>query len=791
VPNGDIFAELTVRLPAEVSMRLFLGSLAPAAAFTIVAAVPATIRAPELAARTTPVTAYAVRADSLGIRDLLDINTTTVLDLSADGRWLAVTVSSRRDALGAEAARDNDPTYLRTTPVRLLIVDTKSLAQRAAFPIKKTVRAAAWSPDASKLALLTIENDAVQLSSWDRNTGGISVAKTPAGQYVAENSELRWTEDGKALAFALRADGWKARAKARFNELTKGPVTVLDGTEDFLEWDAMNRLNAERAIATWTVSTGAVATILPTGLIGPWTLAKDGSAITVQEDITKKTDYDIIGGREWKLVTQSLGETTGRTLFASLKGVTLSWSDDGRRFATGRDGRVFVGSIADTASRLVLGPPMPVRGATPAPATPDTTAAARAQRAKERFTVVRWSPAGDALMASNGEGLWLVDATTGDKELIIAVPDSNTVLPRTQLATWSQDGRYLYFTEHSRTQWDRAVFRYDRDTKQKTELVRGEKYFNGLRLSKDGATAVLSVANGNRVADLYVADASLGNMRRVIEANPQLAQKPIAKTQLIKYLDADGKSRYGVVHLPANYQEGTRYPTVFLIYEDFFDDTWDAVANLLASHGYAVVKPSVGFEVGYPEEAWQKGVLAAANEVIRLGIADSSRLGVHGTSYGGYATNLLVTYTDRFKAAINMSGKVDIISFYTDSPRLGVRNIHAAEKSQDRIGATLWQAPQKYIEHSAIMFADRIKTPLLLMTGGEDHNVPAINTREMYYALRRLGKTVTWANYANGGHGVPNTTESDFIDYHQRVLDWYAKYLMPVKKPNATFDGQR
>ena len=153
---------------------------------------------------------------------------------------------------------------------------------------------------------------------------------------------------------------------------------------------------------------------------------------------------------------------------------------------------------------------------------------------------------------------------------------------------------------------------------------------------------------------------------------------------------------------------------------------------------------------------------------------------MHGTSYGGYATNLLITYTDRFKAAINMSGKVDIISFYTDSPRLGVRNIHAAEKSQDRIGATLWQQPQKYVEHSAIMFADRIKTPLLLMTGGEDHNVPAINTREMYYALRRLGRTVVWANYVNGGHGTPNTTEADFIDYHQRVLDWYGKYLKPA-----------
>ena len=104
------------------------------------------------------------------------------------------------------------------------------------------------------------------------------------------------------------------------------------------------------------------------------------------------------------------------------------------------------------------------------------------------------------------------------------------------------------------------------------------------------------------------------------------------------------------------------------------------------------VKPSVDFDIGYPGEAWVKGVTAAANKLIEMGVADSAKLGVHGTSYGGYATNLLITQTNRFKAAINISGKVDIISFYTDSPRLGVRNVHAAEKSQDRLGATLWQA---------------------------------------------------------------------------------------------------
>jgi dipeptidyl aminopeptidase/acylaminoacyl peptidase len=173
-------------------------------------------------------------------------------------------------------------------------------------------------------------------------------------------------------------------------------------------------------------------------------------------------------------------------------------------------------------------------------------------------------------------------------------------------------------------------------------------------------------------------------------------------------------------------------------------------------------------------------VTAAVNKVIEMGVADPDRLGIQGTSYGGYATNLLITQTNRFKAAINISGKVNMVSFYTDSPRLGVRNIHAPEKSQDRIGATLWQQPQKYIQHSAIMFADRIKTPLLLITGEQDHNVPARQAMEMYYALRRLNKEVAWVNYVNGGHGMPTTTAEEVKDFHQRILAWYDENL---KKP--------
>jgi dipeptidyl aminopeptidase/acylaminoacyl peptidase len=740
-----------------------------------------------------PLTSTAATSDSLGIRDILDIKTTAVADLSSDGRWLAMTVSLRRDGLGVDFSRDGDPTYLRGAPVELLVVDTKNLAQRPVFRGKTIVRGTTWSPDASRLAMFVVINQSQQLQVWDRVSGRVTSPVLPPGHYIAENSELRWSGDGKSLAFALRNNAWKDRAKKRFDELTRGPITVLDGTGDFLEWDDMNRMNQERSIVLWDIGASTVRTIQPEGRIGTWLLSKDGASITVQQDITKKTDYDVIGGREFQMVTRPTAGGDARTLFPTLRNTQVQWAEDGARYVYAREGRVFAGTIADTVRRQLLGPTTPSRagGAGAAETPADTSAAARAQRAKERFAVTRWSPAGDAILASNSEGFWIVDVATGTKDMIVALPDSTSMAPRPQLQGWSQDGRYLYFSENARTEWSRGIARYDRQVKQKIELVRGQKFFNGLQLSDDGSTAVLSIADGNRVADLYVTDASLTAPRRVIEANPQLARKPISSTELINYLDADGRNQYGVLHYPVGYQKGTKYPTVFLIYETYFDDTWDVVANLLAARGYAVVKPSVSFEIGFPGEAWLKGVTAAANAVIQMGVADSARLGVQGQSYGGYATNLLITKTNRFKAAINVSGKVDIISFYTDSPRLGVRNIHAAEKSQDRIGATLWQQPQKYIEHSAVMFADRIKTPLLLLTGGLDHNVPAINTREMYYALRRLGKPVVWVNYVNGGHGAPNTTEADFTDFYQRMVDWYAKYLTPKKSANISDSGTR
>jgi dipeptidyl aminopeptidase/acylaminoacyl peptidase len=717
--------------------------------------------------------------DSLTAKELLDVRSAQLQALSPDGRWAAVTLSARRDQLGFVAARDGDPTYVRATPSEFVLIDTRSGAQRPVLATRATVRGAAFSADGARLAFTVFEgNDRWSLRVWEVATGKSTTPKLPADLLVDGTAPLVWAGDGAALWFAGRTARWMADAQSRFSLLVQGPITALGSPKDepFLPWERLRRESQRRVVLSWTLATGRVAQVVPEGMTAAFTPALAGGTLSWTDDITRKTDYDVIMGREDRLLTRvgDSGEPT--VLMPSLKDVTWRWAEDGVRYFYAKDGAIWYGRVPgagqkpDSLRRRIAAPDS-------VPAS-DTTDAARRRRSRTRLTLLRAAEAGDAVLAQTAEAIWLID-TTGARTRVAALPDSTQPdAPRPAVLEWSRDGRYVYLAVNARDRWERALTRWDRQSGETRELVRDGRLRNGLQLSRDGRTLVWSQAESNRVADLWAANADMSEPRRLVETNAWMAGRT-AKTELFRYLDADGKPQWGVLFQPLAAPAGPA-PTVFLPYEDFFDDSFDATANFLASRGYAVVKPSVSFETGFPGDAWVKGVTAAANALISRGVADSSRLGVQGTSYGGYATNLLITQTKRFKAAINVSGKVDVLSFYTDSPRLGNRNTHAAERSQDRLGATLWQQPQKYWEHSAVLYADRIETPLLLLTGGEDHNVPAINTREMYYALRRLNKTVEWVNYVNGGHGIPMTTEAEFTDWHQRMSGWYGRYLRTV-----------
>ena len=287
----------------------------------------------------------------------------------------------------------------------------------------------------------------------DVTTVSIAAVKLPHGKTVADNSELRWSTDGDRLYLNLRPEAWRADAARRFRQETQGPIVVHSSTEPFLAWDDVRRLSMERSLADCDLRKGQCAEVLPNGRMGTYELTEDGGAITFSEDITKKTDYDTIHGTEYqvRLIPSAGGEP--KTVLKSTKGLTPIWSRDERHFAYSKEGAVFFASIDAPEPKQIL-------GAKAAPADKDKkddeTDAEKEKKAKERFTAVRLSPDGNRLVASNKEGLWMVDTAAGTRELFVKMPEEDKLAPRYQVVDWSPDGKSLYLSYSSRTKWERG-----------------------------------------------------------------------------------------------------------------------------------------------------------------------------------------------------------------------------------------------------------------------------------------------------------------------------------------------
>jgi dipeptidyl aminopeptidase/acylaminoacyl peptidase len=529
--------------------------------------------------------------------------------------------------------------------------------------------------------------------------------------------------------------------------------------------------------ATVDMDSRDVQELLPETRIGGIRPSKDGTFISYVETTPVKTAYDRRGAAEFEvLVLDRSADTTYSVREKTTTRFNPNWNSTGDAFAFADEGNVFVRSIRDTiAHNLTEEHRTPV-------SDDDST--------KLRYSLMRWRPDDGALLVSSQKGYHLLDATSGDIQLVYEKPEDEESAPDLSVVNWSQDGGSLYMTYSAKDRWERGLVRYELATQRMSDLVKDAGRYTGWRFSEDNTRVIYNYSDGDNPNDLYMANADFSETTRLTDLNPWLAERTLTRSELIEYLDVDGNTLYGILYYPVDYEAGRRYPLVAEIYEEFFHNGFNTNMNLLANAGFFGFRPSAELETGFPGEGWLKGVTAGINKLIERGIVDEDQLGVHGTSYGGYATNLLITQTKRFAAAINISGKVNIISFLGDSPKITNRNYAAAEVGQDRIGATLWEQPQKYLAHSAILYADRIETPLLMLTGEGDWNVPATNQREMYYALRRLEKEVVWVHYMNAGHGAGrSSTVEDFHDHWNRIIGWYNEHFEKAAEERVTADG--
>jgi dipeptidyl aminopeptidase/acylaminoacyl peptidase len=178
-----------------------------------------------------------------------------------------------------------------------------------------------------------------------------------------------------------------------------------------------------------------------------------------------------------------------------------------------------------------------------------------------------------------------------------------------------------------------------------------------------------------------------------------------------------------------------------------------------------------------PAERTTALALAAADAVVAQGYADPSRLGVMGGSLGGYSVCCVVTRCDRFRAAVAVSSFCDLVSFVLYAKGNELLGAPWVEGGILRLGATLWEDPQKYIENSPVFRLDRVETPLLLVHGTADAACPVTQAEEMYAGLLRLGKVAALARYEGEGHDPDEWSAENHADFRTRVIRWFDRFL--------------
>ncbi len=257
---------------------------------------------------------------------------------------------------------------------------------------------------------------------------------------------------------------------------------------------------------------------------------------------------------------------------------------------------------------------------------------------------------------------------------------------------------------------------------------------------------------------MWISDVAFQSPRRLTHLNPQFDKYKTGAAQLIDWSSDDGERLQGVLLLPADYQEGKRYPLIVYVYGgvslsnnlDRFGLGYGGPFNmqLLATRGYAILLPNAPQHLGTPMLDLAKTVLPGVSKVIEMGIADPARLGVMGHSYGGYSTLALIVQTNRFKAAVMADGYGDLIGSYGQMAKDGsAYGIGIQEHAQGLMGGSPWQYRDRYLQNSPIFYLDRLETPLLIVHGGSDTTVAPFLGDQIFVGLRRLGKEVEYAKY--------------------------------------------
>jgi dipeptidyl aminopeptidase/acylaminoacyl peptidase len=318
--------------------------------------------------------------------------------------------------------------------------------------------------------------------------------------------------------------------------------------------------------------------------------------------------------------------------------------------------------------------------------------------------------------------------------------------------------------------------------------VSADRFNSGFR-SAGGTLAFISETSSES-PEVYASAGAAFAPKRLTSTNPQVATFAHGTQRVITWKSAaDSESIEGVLTLPVGYQEGTRVPLLVVVHggpagvsSARYPSTNSAYpVQIFSGLGYAVLQPNFRGSSGYGARFrglnhgdilgrdWVD-VNSGVDAMIRTGLADSTKMGLMGWSYGGFQTFWGITQTRRFAAASSGAGVNDLTAFFSQTD------------ISDYLGMLLnsapWEKPELYLERSAYRKVKDVTTPLLIQSGANDRRVSPEQSIQFYEAMKRIGKApVKLVLYPGQGHGVSDVRLMK--DRMMRNIEWFS-YWVPV-----------
>ncbi len=636
----------------------------------------------------------------------------------------------------------------------------------------------------------------------DRNNTGMK-----PGMTVSENGSLSFSKTGKRLFFGTAPI--QPPKDTMLADIDKVSVDIWNYKDDYLQTVQLNRLQTDLKktyLAVYDLTNHSVQPLeseeIPTVY---QTNEGDGETFVGITDFGKRIESQWTGTTQWDIYAINVATGEKKLIRKDLKGViTRQYISPTGKYILWYDSKVknYFVYDGDTIRNITAKIKVPLYDEeNDVPDDPNP------------YGVMKWQKDDVEVFIYDRYGVWKVDPKNIHNPLLLIDNRKNKIQYR-----YVQVDSEERFIKPSQT----LLFRsFNEVTKQSAFWENwydsNVDYLDGwspikdnenisirqIVKAKDAAQFLFTEENYTNPPDLYVNEALIDNRgnktvhlnkeQKLSSINPQQKDYNWGTAELFKWKAYNGKESMGIVYKPEDFDPKKKYPMICFFYETLSDGLNQYLAPsptpsrlnipFFVSRGYVVFAPDIHYGTGHPGRDAYNHIVSGARALVKKGFVDSTKIGIQGQSWGGYQVAYLITATNFFKAAWAGAPVANMTSAYGGIRwESGLNRQFQYEKSQSRIGASLWEKPKLYIENSPLFNLPKVKTPLVIMSNDADGAVPWYQGIELFTAMRRLGKQVWLLDYNGEAHNlVERKNRKDIQIREQQYFDWLLKGESPPK----------